>query len=278
MCLVPVRAVANGHLKPAQHLIVDPMNPQSFAICIPVVKSCSLIRSLPWQAATTGPNQEGSLVPRSTSRTALLTVFQNGQNPGVTTGSNSHNNPCQGQRWARKRRRLQSPSSPADPHRHLRIGLRLPGGLSTSQELWEFLLAKGDARSRVPESRYNVSAFYSTHAKPGSVGTEHGYFLDDSVNLQSFDASLWNMARQAVERADPQQRQLLEVVRECVEDAGETNWRGKPIGCYVGNFGEDWLEMSAKEGQHHGGYRAAGTGDWMLSNRVSYEMDFRGPR
>ncbi len=224
------------------------------------------------------PNQEGSSCPAVDISNGSFDGVSNGQNPDVTTGSNSHTTHAKVSDGhangddSKARVPLQIPIAICG------IGLRLPGGLSTSQELWEFLLAKGDARSRVPESRYNVSAFYSTHAKPGSVGTEHGYFLDDSVNLQSFDASLWNMARQAVERADPQQRQLLEVVRECVEDAGETNWRGKPIGCYVGNFGEDWLEMSAKEGQHHGGYRAAGTGDWMLSNRVSYEMDFRGPR
>ncbi|KAI2465872.1 fatty acid synthase S-acetyltransferase [Annulohypoxylon bovei var. microspora] len=157
------------------------------------------------------------------------------------------------------------------------MALRLPGGLTTPQELWEFLLAKGDARSRVPQTRYNLSAFYSPTGKPGTVSTEHGYFLDDSVDLGALDTSFFTMPRTEVERADPQQRLLLEVARECFEDAGVTNWRGKTIGCYVGNFGEDWLEMFAKESQQWGMHRVVGTGDFVLSNRISYEMDLRGP-
>ncbi|KAI1460402.1 fatty acid synthase S-acetyltransferase [Annulohypoxylon moriforme] len=157
------------------------------------------------------------------------------------------------------------------------MALRLPGGLTTPQELWEFLLAKGDARSRVPQTRYNLSSFYSPTAKPGTVSTEYGYFLDDSVDLGALDTSFFTMPRTEVERADPQQRLLLEVARECFEDAGVTNWRGKTIGCYVGNFGEDWLEMFTKETQPWGVHRVVGTGDFVLSNRISYEMDLHGP-
>ena len=40
---------------------------------------------------------------------------------------------------------------------------------------------------------------------------------------------------------------ILEVVRECLEDAGEVDYRGRPIGCYVGTFGQDWYEMAAKD-------------------------------
>ena len=36
--------------------------------------------------------------------------------------------------------------------------------------------------------------------------------------------------------------------------------------------------MSARETQHSGGYIVTGHGDLMISNRVSYEYDLRGPR
>ncbi|KAI1126023.1 putative polyketide synthase [Nemania abortiva] len=157
------------------------------------------------------------------------------------------------------------------------MALRLPGGLASPKELWEFLLAKGDARGRVPSSRYNVSSYYSPTGKPGSVATEYGYFLDETVDLGALDTSFFSMTRSEVERADPQQRLLLEVARECFEDAGVTDWRGKKIGCYVGSFGEDWVEMFAKESQQYGIHRVVGTGDFALSNRLSYEMDLQGP-
>ena len=156
------------------------------------------------------------------------------------------------------------------------MAIRLPAGLNNLQQLWDFLLAKGDARSKVPKSRYNVSAFYDPTGKPGTVKTEYGYFLDEDISL--LDTSFFSMARMEVERLDPQQRLMLEVARECLEDAGETNWRGKKIGCYIGSLGEDWCEMFARETQNHGNYRITGHGDFALSNRVSYEMDLKGPR
>ncbi|KAJ8128147.1 hypothetical protein O1611_g5491 [Lasiodiplodia mahajangana] len=157
------------------------------------------------------------------------------------------------------------------------IGLRLPGGLSSPEQLWDFLLAKGDARCRVPASRYNVSAYYSTSGKPGTVASEYGYFLDESVDIAKLDTSSFSVSRSELQQTDPQQRLLLEVARECFEDAGVTGWRGKKIGCYVGNFGEDWAEMTSKETQHRGQYRLTGMSDYIVSNRISYEMDLQGP-
>ncbi|KAI4262739.1 MAG: hypothetical protein L6R42_002088 [Xanthoria sp. 1 TBL-2021] len=155
------------------------------------------------------------------------------------------------------------------------MAVRLPGGVTTPQQLWDFLLAKGDAQTRVPETRYNISVYHSTTPKPGTVTTEYGFFLDESVDLGALDTSFFTMPRTEVERADPQQRLMLEVARECI---GVTNWRGKTIGCYIGSFGEDWTEMFAKESQQYGMHRIVGYGDFALANRVSYQMDLRGPR
>ena len=156
------------------------------------------------------------------------------------------------------------------------MALRLPAGLKTPEQLWEYLLAGGDSRARVPRSRYNVDAFFDPSGKPGTVITEYGHFLDEDIGV--LDTSFFSMPRIEVERADPQQRLMLEVTRECFEDAGETAWKGKRIGCYVGSLGEDWGEMFARETQHRGVYRYTGFADFMLSNRISYEMDLQGPR
>ena len=158
------------------------------------------------------------------------------------------------------------------------MACRLPGGLTTPEEAWEFLLAKKDGRCRVPETRYNISSYYSATPKPGTTSTEYGYFLDESVDLGALDISFFTLPRTEVERADPQQRLMLEVAREAFEDAGVTNWRGKTIGCYIGNFGEDWIEMFSREPQQYGMHRIVGTGDFVISNRLSYEFDIKGPR
>lgn len=158
------------------------------------------------------------------------------------------------------------------------MALRLPGGLESPQQFWDFLIAKGDARGRVPESRYNISAYYSESGRPGTIGTEHGYFLSDREHLGALDAGRFSISRAELECADPQQRRMLEVVRECLDDAGEVGFRGEQIGCYMGSYGEDWLEMQNRDSQQSGIYRLDGYGDFMLSNRISYEMDLRGPR
>lgn len=156
------------------------------------------------------------------------------------------------------------------------MALRLPAGIRTPQQLWEFLLAGGDARGRIPISRYNVAAFHDETGKHGTLITEYGYFLEDDIG--ALDTSFLCMPRMEVERIDPQQRLMLEVARECLEDAGEPAWGGKRIGCYIGSLGEDWCEMFARETQHWGPYRYTGFGNFALSKRISYEMDLQGPR
>ena len=158
------------------------------------------------------------------------------------------------------------------------MACRLPGGIDCPQKFWDFLLAKGDARTRVPSSRFNASAFSSPDQKPGTIISEYGYFLDESVDLGALDTSFFPTPRADVERMDPQQRLLLEVTREALDDAGEVTHRGDNIGVYVGSYGQDWLDLVTRDPQRYGRYEVTTTADFMLSNRMSYELDFRGPR
>jgi acyl transferase domain-containing protein len=167
-------------------------------------------------------------------------------------------------------------SNVAEPIAIIGMAMRLPGGIRNPEAFWDLLINKKSAQSRVPKDRYNVDAFYGP-GKPGHVGTEYGYFLED-VDLADLDASFWSMTKQEAEVMDPSQRLALEVVYECLENAGVKNWRGQNIGCYIGCFGEDWLDMELKDDQNVNMYRMAGYSDFVISNRVSYEFDFKGPR
>ncbi|KAK2038839.1 KR domain-containing protein [Colletotrichum somersetense] len=176
----------------------------------------------------------------------------------------------------------QSALSPSDapktePIAICGMALRLPGGISTPEEFWQFLVDKRDARGLIPQTRFNASSYYSETAKPGHIKTQYGYFLDESVDLAALDTTFFRMPKSEVERADPQQRLLLELTRECLESAGETNYRGKTIGTFVGCFGEDWLETLTKDSEVVGQYKITGYGDFMLSNRLAYEYDLKGP-
>ncbi|KAF6813125.1 polyketide synthase [Colletotrichum sojae] len=170
-----------------------------------------------------------------------------------------------------------TPEGAAEPIAICGMALRLPGGIATPQQFWDFLIDKKDARGPIPETRFNAESYYSKSGKPGHIKTRHGYFLDDSVDLAALDTTFFRMPRNEVERADPQQRLLLELTRECLESAGETAWRGRTIGTFVGTFGEDWLETLTRDSEVVGQYKITGYGDFMLSNRLAYEYDLSGP-
>lgn len=162
------------------------------------------------------------------------------------------------------------------PQDALELSMRLPGAVRDAKEFWNALIEKRDLKCVVPEDRFRVDAFYNPHGKPGTMISPEAFYLTDA-DLGHLDTSIFPIAANELQHIDPQQRMLLEVTQECLENAGETDWRGKRVGCYVGTFGEDWVDLGAKDSLDTSMYRAAGSSDFALSNRLSYEYDFRGP-
>lgn len=156
------------------------------------------------------------------------------------------------------------------------MAMRLPGGIRDAGGFWDMLVSGRDARAPIPCDRYNTEGFNNSLGAKGAIETAWGYFLDEE--LATIDTSFFSMTRHEVERLDPQQRQVLEVARECLDNAGEVEYRGKTIGCYVGTFGEDWLQVIIKESQPSGRNLLPGYSDLMVANRISYELDLHGPR
>ncbi|KAG4293295.1 hypothetical protein FPRO06_12783 [Fusarium proliferatum] len=156
------------------------------------------------------------------------------------------------------------------------IALRLPGGISNCDDYWNLLYHGLDARRPIPNSRFNIEGFNDSLGGKDSIKTTHGYFIED--DLSCLDTSFFSMGKNELAGVDPQQRLLLEVTQECLDDAGETSFRGKQIGCYIGTFGDDWLIMNTKESLQGGVYATTGGTDIMMANRTSYEFDFQGPR
>lgn len=157
------------------------------------------------------------------------------------------------------------------------MAMRLPGRVHNATDFWNLLINKKSGLCEVPQDRFNIDGFYNPSGKSGTLAFNHGYFLDD-IDLRQFDTNAFPIPKKELERLDPAQRQLIQVAYECMENAGCTSWRGSNMGCWVGEFGEDWTDISAKETQHRGGYRGTGLCDFAQSNRVSYELDLHGPR
>lgn len=80
---------------------------------------------------------------------------------------------------------------------------------------------------------------------------------------------------------DPQQRLLLEVVYEALEDAGLTldQLRGTKTSVFAGSFtsSNDYHALQAKDLEYYPSYAITGTGNAILSNRISYFYALNGP-
>ncbi|KAL4863050.1 hypothetical protein BDV12DRAFT_189962 [Aspergillus spectabilis] len=158
------------------------------------------------------------------------------------------------------------------------MGLRLPGGIHSPEALWELLVNKKETSGPIPPSRFNAAGFYSASKRPGTILVQRGHFLDESDGLDCLDTSFFSMSKAEVEMLDPQQRMLLEVVWQCMENAGQRDWRGSNTGVFVGTWGDDWQDFLAKDPQQSGGMLSvSGAGDFAISNRISYEYNLQGP-
>lgn len=118
------------------------------------------------------------------------------------------------------------------------IGLRLPGRTHSPESLWELLVNKKETSGPIPPSRFNAAGFYSASKSPGTIVVQRGHFLDESDELDRLDTSFFSMSKAEVAKMDPQQRMLLEVVWECMENAGQRDWRGSNTGVFVGTWGD----------------------------------------
>lgn len=186
-------------------------------------------------------------------------------------GTQGKNNPANGHRNSLQDGANETPVAICG------MAMRLPGEIHNDNDLYKFLFHKRDARSTIGEDRYNVDGYYSPYGQDGTISTKQGYFLND-LDYSNLDLSMFTFSAAEAEQLDPNHRLVLEMVREAFESAGESEWRRKNIGTYVGLFTEDWQEMDHKDNQEYNSHRIMGGTDFALPNRIAYEYDLKGPR
>ncbi|CAO2655100.1 Nn.00g101640.m01.CDS01 [Neocucurbitaria sp. VM-36] len=158
------------------------------------------------------------------------------------------------------------------------MGCRFPGDSECPSELWEFLRAKKHAYSDFPADRINKDSFYHPKVdRPGSFVTEGGCFL--KADVRQFDSSFFNINPMEVMSMDPAQRKFLEVAYEAFESAGVpmSQLAGSKTGSFVGNFNYDHQLMHYRDAEYPTPYAVTGGGITILSNRINYVFDLKGP-
>ena len=159
------------------------------------------------------------------------------------------------------------------------IGCRLPGGISDADGYWDFLLRRGDGVVPVPRDRWRTEKFYDPDPDaPGRMYTRRGGFLTDSV--WEFDPEFFGISPREASMMDPQQRVLLEVAWEALDDAGiAPRVGGSQVGVYVGAFTIDSsiTRVSPPARPFITSHTSTGYTFTLLSNRISHALDLLGP-
>ncbi|MFF2400054.1 non-ribosomal peptide synthetase/type I polyketide synthase [Streptomyces goshikiensis] len=159
------------------------------------------------------------------------------------------------------------------------IGCRFPGGAGDHRAFWQNLLDGKDCITATPRDRYDVSTLGSRDkAKPGRLVGGRGGYID---GFDEFDPAFFGISPREADSMDPQQRKLLEVAWEALEDGGQkpAELAGRDVGVFIGAFTLDYkiLQFADLRFDTLAAHTATGTMMTMVSNRISHCFDFRGP-
>ena len=159
------------------------------------------------------------------------------------------------------------------------IGCRFPGKANGPEAFWQLLCDGVDAITEIPSDRWSIQSFYNREAgTPGKTNSKWGGFVD---GIDKFDAGFFGISPREAAFMDPQQRILLEVAYEAIEDAGETLERlsGSKTGVFIGISTSDYNQIvSARDGRDAiDAHTATGAAASIAANRISYCFDLRGP-
>ena len=157
------------------------------------------------------------------------------------------------------------------------VGCRLPGGTHGPEAFWRMLLEGRDGIRTVPPGRWDD--FDDGRAETAAVlsrTTRWGGFLDD---IAGFDADFFAVSAIEAAHMDPQQRMLLEVAHEALDDAGmaREQLRGTPTGVFVGATSADYGRLTTRDLTAVDAWTGTGAALSIIANRLSYVLDLRGP-
>ncbi|ROV92576.1 hypothetical protein VMCG_08954 [Cytospora schulzeri] len=157
------------------------------------------------------------------------------------------------------------------------LACRFPGDASTPSKFWDMLKEGRDAYSPT-SSRWNSDAFYHPNtSRTNTIPTKGGHFLKEDPFV--YDAAFFNITATEAVALDPKQRIAMEVTYEALENANLSlqDISGTQTTCYIGSAVSDYRDSVIRDFLQNPKYHLLGTGEEMISNRISHFLNIHGP-
>ncbi|HEY7146373.1 MAG TPA: beta-ketoacyl synthase N-terminal-like domain-containing protein, partial [Streptosporangiaceae bacterium] len=159
------------------------------------------------------------------------------------------------------------------------MACRFPGGVRSPGELWQLVAEGRETVSGFPANRgwADPAAIYSPDPDAhGKTYCTHGSFLHDA---DGFDAEFFGIGPREALAMDPQQRVLLEVAWEALENARivPDTLRGGRVGVYTGVPAQEYASLRYGAPQAVDGHVLTGLLASVVSGRLAYAFGFEGP-
>ena len=187
------------------------------------------------------------------------------------------NGPKETPTHAQHKRKSVKSTSGTGAHDIAIIGVsgRFPGAKNV-EEFWSMLSEGRAGTGDLPIGRwseYNSDQVMRT--KMDTQNLQGGYFED----ISHFDPEFFGLSPLEATNMDPQQRIILELVWEALEDANlpANELRGSATGVYMGSTNNDYGMLIAADPAEAHPYALTGSSSSIIPNRVSYALDLRGP-
>jgi acyl transferase domain-containing protein/acyl carrier protein/NADP-dependent 3-hydroxy acid dehydrogenase YdfG len=158
------------------------------------------------------------------------------------------------------------------------LACRFPGGVASAQQYLQFLQGSGDGVIPTPEDRWSLDLFHDSDPDAaGRTDVQRGGYLQQDI--LDFEPSFFGISPREAGTLDPQQRLLLEVTWEAFEDAGQRAeaLAGSRTGVFIGGFTLDNMIARFTDMDAIDNHVATSSSMTLLSNRISYTFDLRGP-
>lgn len=158
-------------------------------------------------------------------------------------------------------------SGAAGPIAIVGAGCRLPGGVRDLDSYWQLLSEGRDGVSKLAARRWRTDDPREWHA-----GVVEG--------VDQFDPHFFNISAREARTMDPQQRMLMEVAWESIENAGLSPQKlaGSRTGVFIGITAQEYVNLVARSsGPNLDVYTVTGNAHNVSAGRISYLLELHGP-